>query len=210
MRAARKFGWRYVLLMSMVFAPWLMAAQCWSKVQNTAIPVEISKDFDFDVDIDQYTQGKFQNVQGGKLPDQAPPVEIPIDVKQEVDISNDPNIQKYGTKVAGIDINKMEIQVVSNTANINVPRVNILMGDKGQKPTTVVGYLSGIPAGQKPTENVIKDDAGRNAISSYLTKFKFAFGAGTKLTVKGGDSVPKGKIKLKIKMTVVFRITPLK
>lgn len=209
MLLVRKLGIRGVLLFLVAFAPWLMAAQCWSKIQNITIPLEISRTIDLDeINIDQYT-GKVPS-KDGKIPTGSPDVKIPINVTQKLDISDHSIIKQHGRKVASIDIQSMEVQVVTNSVNINIPRLDIKMGDLNKTPNTIVGYLSGIPANKTLTENIIKDSAGRQAASTYLTKFALTFGAYTTLIAKAGTPVPKGKLKLSIKLKVVFQIQPAK
>lgn len=213
MSFVRSLSWRAMVLCLVATAPWLMAAQCWSKIQNATIPVTISESTSFDVDIDEYTKGKFAGMTG-TLPKGTPETSFPIDVKQDIDLTSNAQlksaIDKYGNKVASVVIEKMEVQVDSNTATIDIPRVDLKMADKGATPKDLIGYLSGIPAGQKPTENIIKDDAARTTISAYLTKFMFSFGASTKITAKEGTAVPKGKIKMTLNFTVTINIQPLK
>lgn len=208
MQVMRKFGIRGVLLSLVVFAPWLMAAQCWSKISQIPFKFEVSRSIDLDeIDISQYTAKYNIPTKDGKVPAQAGEFKVPIDVTEKMDISNDPNIQKYGGKISKIEINKMEIQVVSNSANINIPRVDLSMGETNGTPDKLIGYLTGIPAAQTPTENIIKDDAARSTISGFLTKYAFSFGAKTTLVVKGGQNKPEGKLKMKVNLTITFHTT---
>jgi hypothetical protein len=207
MQLARKFGVRGVILSLVVFAPWLMAAQCWSKIGQIPFKFTVERSIDLDeINIDQYTKD-VKTGPDGKVPKGAPEVKLPIDVKENLDISDDANIKKYGTKITKIEINKMEVQVVSNSVNIDIPKVELKMGTVKATPSDLIGYLTGIPAKTTPTENIIKTDAARTTISNYMTKYAFSFGAMTTLVVKEGMSKPAGKLKMKVNLAITFHTT---
>jgi hypothetical protein len=205
----KKRQWFFVALLG--FTPLFIAAQCAEKIQNLPITFTINQSTEFEADIDQAMGQANIKVENGKIPQGAPTVPLPINIKETFDISNDPNIIKYGQKIDSIEIRAINVEVIQNSVNIDIPRVNILIGDKNTEPSQEVGYHSGIKANTTgQIENIIKNSAMTQTINKYLIKFAFAIGASTTIEVKGGQAAPKGKVKLKMIFDLKFTVKPLK
>ncbi len=208
----------FLLFLSVVFvAPLLGAAQCGSKLNDlknkAAVTVTINRDVEFDVDIDQIVKdANIPKTKDGKIPTQAPKQEAPIDIVQTFDMSDDPNFKKYGRKLIGAKVKSLKLTPVQNSLNVDLPPIEFYVDDVGKKPLAYkIGTLDGIKAKETGTsKEIIKSAAAVATLEKFLLKFKFDFGAKSKLVLKGGDPIPSGLIRLKASFTVEVKIAPLK
>ncbi len=202
------------LLTSLMAYPLLTAAMCGQLLDKANINVTIDRSVEFDLDIDDYVKDSkdMKKASNGKLPKGSPDVKIPIDLDpQEFNIKNDPNIVKYGSKLRYANVQEVVVTVVSNSTNVDIPRVDVMMSEYKKNNFTVVGYLSGIPAGRSGmSENLVKSASAGQRIGQLFLKYQFEYKCKTALIVKGGQSVPKGKIHLKIKFKIKLSINPFK
>lgn len=217
---ARKQRWRVKLTLLLSFFaayPMLMGAVCgdlFNKAKDNAnITFTIERSIEFELDIDKYLdKSQIKDDGSGKIPAQAPTVSSPVEMPaQEFDISDHPDVQKYGSKVRYVNPQEVIVSAISNSANIDLPQIDVSMSEFSKDSFSVIGNLSGIPAGKTTSgENLIKSAGASDTIGRLLLQFKFKYKAKTTLVVKGGQAVPKGKIKLKIRFKVKFSVNPFK
>ncbi len=194
-----------------VLFPLLTAAQC---LQNANIPFPIKRDFEFTVDIDQaaaQSLGKsgVQKTPEGKIPQGAPDVPVPVDIEQLVDLSDDSNVQKYGSALKHVKVNSVKVTALENTVNVALPALTLKMSDKDKSNEQEVGSLRSINPGETGAiDDMIKTEAQKDAAGRYIVKFAFNIKALSQYTLKAGMEVPKGKIKLKISIDVVLSLNP--
>ncbi|MCB9641364.1 MAG: hypothetical protein H6727_20860 [Myxococcales bacterium] len=199
-----------VLLCSVLF-PLLTAAQC---LQNANIPIPIKRDFELDVDIDKFaseslSKSGVQKTPEGKIPDGAPDVSVPVEVEQLVDLTDNPDVQKYGSALKHVKINSVKVTALENTVNVALPTLTLKMSDKDKSNEQEVGSLRSINPGETGViDDMIKTEAQKDAAGRYIVKFAFNLKALAQYTLKAGMKVPKGKMKLKISIDVVLSLNP--
>ncbi len=207
--------WRlYVVLGLLIASPSLLAAQCFSKFE---IPVNIKKSVEFDLDIDKYIQPVLTK---NNIPDNAttvpqgvPSFSVPIAFDQTLDISNEDAIKAVGNKITGAKVKSMLLEATANSLTTSLPGFNLVMGSKSssEAPTQVVATLTSIPAGKTGTiEDLVKSGAQTSVMESYLLQFGFKFGIQANLTLKAGDTIPRGKAKMKMTFDLTLEVTPFK
>ncbi len=207
--------WKTVLLLSVTLcAPGFMAASCFNKV---AIPVNIEKSVEFDVDVDKYVKPALDKKgiksTDGKIPAGAPPISIPVSFAQLIDISQEKAITSVGKYISEVNVKSMLVSAINNTLTTSLPGFDILMGPKDAKIENFdkVANLSGIPKGKTgELEDLIKSGASTATMSKHILKMAFQVGVKTTLTLKAGDTIPAGKAKLKVNLKLQVKVTPFK
>jgi|GEM_PF-1903156 len=213
-----KRGWKWFFVGLLVLFPLVTGAQC-GQLFNKAtdkvnVPIPFKKSFEFEVDIDAAAAKAFKgkNLPDGKLPNGIKPIVVPVQQGKAVDISQEAAIKKHGSKLRYVDIKNISVSAVQNSANVDIPEVQIQMkkGGAADKDLQTIGTWKGIAAGKTGGAANIVSSSKKAYVSSLLLGFKFDIQAKTALTVKGGQSKPKGRIKLKIDLDLVFSVNPFK
>lgn len=207
--------WRlYVVLGLFIASPTLIAASCFSKFE---IPVNIKKSVDFDLDVDKYVKPALSKYNipdsATTVPNGVPDIKIPVAFSQSFDISNEDAIKAVGSKITGAKVKSMLLEASANSLTAPLPGFSLTMGskDSSAEPTQVVATLTSIPAGKVGTiEDLVKSGTQTSVIENYLLQFGFKFGIKADLVLKAGDTIPRGKAKLKMTFDLTVEVTPFK
>lgn len=122
--------------------------------------------------------------------------------------------QTTATVLSHVSLNRVVFNTDVNTLSIDTPQFDLYLGGQNATKTTdkdVVRFATvpSIKAKTQPNNYVNVTDAGKaeleKRVYNYQNPFKL-FGK-VKLTFKGGQELPSGRLKLKIK--AYFKIEPL-
>jgi hypothetical protein len=212
MKAMSRRRWLRVFVLSLLLFPFLTAAQCISKAKDITIDIPpFDQSLEFDVDIDALVAKKGVKADAdGKLPAQSPEVTIPFDVAEEVDFSDDANVKKYGSKISYVKVELITVTPVTNSVNVDLPTLQIQMSERGKDNYQTVGTLDSIKAGATNTQNLVSDAAGKAHLEAMLLKFGFNLKAKAAFVLKPGMPIPKGKLKLKVRLKFQLGVSPFK
>jgi len=124
--------------------------------------------------------------------------------------SGEPKLAKYKDKVRRIEIRRISYRVSENSLNRDLPPLEIyfapagsvgLGADPAEASRAVrYGQTGTLKAGQTQSTRVaITPEAGAtDKVADIMTTLSFASIFGTHLTLKAGDTVPSGKMKIEI------------
>lgn len=202
---------RFVFLSFVLAFPLLTAAQCGEKLKQGVVDIPVRKTIPFEIDLDKHVSSHLKKegipTTGKTLPKA---VEIPIKLAHPIDLRKEPSIQKYGSKLAHVKV-KMIATAVKNTANVDLPKINIGMRKKGSSKFTVIGYLSPIKAGKTGVkDNIIKSNKMSDLISNIFLSFAFDVQPEMILKLPKGSPIPKGKVKIELLLDMTFGVAPFK
>ena len=198
------------LALPLAVLPVLPACDLFKKVEQAAqIPVDVMESAQVSLDVGQLT---------GQLAGKVTPVDLSQDLATPpivLDLNkSQPDLAKYANgHIVTIEINKIVVTPTANTMTGDLPALEIYFG-----PTTAKGLADGvkvatippIPKGSlAPMDGVIYADAMATAGSKYLATLAFSEMLNGKLFVKAGDTVPGGKIDLKLDFHIHALVAPL-
>lgn len=217
MRQRRQALYRWFLCLGLCVAlfPILTAAQC--GLQDLGIPLpEIKKSFTFTADIDKLAAEalKKKNIQtaDGTIPKQAPAVSVPVDITESYDLRENPDVKKYKGKIKYVGVSDVKINVTptENTSNTDIPVLDLSMRGLKGGDFEKIGEIGPIKAGATGTTYQAIANGKAPSVEKYLKTLKIDINAKTALQLKGGDKVPKGKITLRVDLSLKLKITPFK
>ena len=134
---------------------------------------------------------------------------------QPVDLNKEqPDLAKYANgHIKTLEIAKIAVTPTTNTLTGNLPALDLYVGPTDLKNATdgiKVATIPAIPAGSTALVNATIDAAAMTqAGTQYLAKLAFAQALKGTLVVKAGDTLPGGKIDLKLDLGVHAIVTPL-
>jgi hypothetical protein len=125
---------------------------------------------------------------------------MPIDLSQKV---------KSGLQSNAL--NKVTVRQViyntdDNTLNFDTPKIELFVGPSTATKTTDAGVVAfatmdPIPRGTKPNAEIIPTDAGKEALAGFVRDYQTPFRLLAKASLRfaTGDSIPQGRLALKVK-----------
>lgn len=203
-------------LYCMMAYPLMMGAMCgdlFNKAkENANITITIERTQSFTIDVDEYMANANVQSQNGKIPARVGTITVPMDIPgQTLDFREHPDVQKYGSKLQHAKILGSVITVKSNTANVDIPPVEISMSPVSSESYQVVGTFTGVPAGQTgKSESLLKTSAAIDYASSLFVQFALKTKGKATMTLKGGQDVPKGKVTIDLNLKIQLSINPFK
>lgn len=150
-----------------------------------------------------------------EIPPGSPPVvrwlgPPPADLDLMDPDTGEPRLAKYKDKIRRIEIRRISYRVSENSLNRDLPPLEIYFAPAGRvaagadpaEASSAVRYgqTGPILAGQShSTRQVVTPDAGAvDPVAEIMTSLSFASIFGTHLTLKPGDVVPSGKMKIEL------------
>ena len=134
---------------------------------------------------------------------------MPIDLSQKVQSG------LQSSALSKVTVGKVIYNTDANTLNFDTPKIELFLGPSTATKTTDAGVVAfatmdPIPRGTTPNAQIIPTAEGQAALEGYVRNYQTPFRmlARASLRFATGDSIPQGRLALKVKAYI--DIEPLK
>ena len=133
---------------------------------------------------------------------------LPVDISAQVKNQTSANVISKAT------LNEFVYNTLENTLNVDTPELELYVGPSsatrvGDPGVVFFARMPRLPAGTKRNEILKVDEAGKEALASFVRNYTQPFkilAKGSSL-FNGGQALPKGRLRMQLKAK--FQVTPL-